>query len=206
MSYDRLDALVRRLSPRRSACLFALLLGCSGPTESTVDAEPAPSSPAKPHALPGQVSLSGVLDGRPLAFTDASSVVGHVRSDRRGPNFDTLQVTISEVGACGELAGPQWRADGRVLRIASPFSGGVGTYPASTVTFVAYGSTCVPGRVAEPAPGERVAKTGSATITRFDDTTVAGSLDVTFADGSHVTGTFEAPSCSAGALAPLACP
>jgi hypothetical protein len=71
----------------------------------------------------------------------------------------------------------------------------IGATPTTTAAagFTAQDATCNP-------TSDEQATSGTITMTQVSTTTVAGSFDVTFANGDHLTGTFSAPVCTGTTL------
>jgi len=152
----------------------------------------------------GPASVNGNIGGESMGAQDAVSNVTTQGADSQGFIFIT-----NAPATCSKLQANQQPKNAKALGIgvanvtASNFSAPTGTgtftvYPSSSVglgnaavvEYVATNATCQPIADIE-------ATSGTVTLTRVDNNGYAGSFDITFSDGSHVTGNFTASRCAA---------
>ena len=161
-----------------------LLLACSGHSSGT------PST--------GSASVTGTVSGVVIPTNDTIGVSGTTTDN--GPlqpvagaqlanvgNLCTIlqhdgdpasseRLYVRVVGASGAIAAGTYMLNG---------PGGVG----GAVSLLVQDQNCTP-------TVQQTATTGSVTLTTVSSSTVAGSFDVTFPTGDHVTGTFSGPVCT----------
>jgi hypothetical protein len=145
----------------------------------------------------GSVSVSGTVDGMPLAVTEVVALLG---SQPQGhvSNADVVVIVTNFANTCAILGHGGNPPSAQVLELAASATGStvptgqyvIGATPTTTAAagFTAQDATCTP-------TSDEQATKGTITLTQVTDTTIAGSFDVTFANGDHLTGTFAAPVC-----------
>jgi hypothetical protein len=149
----------------------------------------------------GGTTVHGTLAGVAVPTSDTMAVT------QNGPDLAYAYVTLTNVpGLCaatqrqvmpgGATTFALGMLEGTGVTTVSP-----GTFPVSSpgnspnavVTFEIDDPTCKPLTMG-------AASSGSVTLTAITATTLTGTFDVTFPDGEHVSGTFEAPVCDVQGL------
>ena len=93
-----------------------------------------------------------------------------------------------------ERPGPRARRQRhREHRPPGQYAIGATTTTTAAAAFTAEDAKCKP-------TSDEQATHGTITLTQITTTTVAGTFDLTFANGDHLTGSFEAPVCTGTTL------
>jgi hypothetical protein len=146
----------------------------------------------------GGATVSGTLGGQAVATTDQVGLVGTETTNGTTVAFAAAVIT-NLPGACAiaQSNGNPRNSQTLVLEVGEEgtavppgtYSIG-GTTTVALATFVAQDDTCT-------QTAQDTGTSGTITITTASSTEVAGSFDVTFNTGDHLTGTFSAPVCDA---------
>jgi hypothetical protein len=150
----------------------------------------------------GSVSVSGTVDGMPLAVTDEVALVGSASSN--GVTEAYAGVVITNIaGTCAVLERGGNPASAQALQIVAGAPGSTvppGQYPiGATTTTTASASFSAQDTHCMSTAGEQ-ATSGTVTLTAVSDSQLQGSFDLTFANGDHLAGSFTAPVCNAAIL------
>ena len=156
-------------------------------------------------------TVNGTIGGQGMGAQDAVSAVITVAPNSLGD----ILITNSP-NTCAKLSA------GQIPRNAKAIAFGLGTVsgtsisaPTVTATFTVYSQANIIGKTgnvgiaryqaidANCNPVSDIeATSGTVVLTKVDSTGYAGTLDITFADSSHVTGSFSAARCNALETAP----
>ena len=152
------------------------------------------------------VSVNGNIAGQPMGAQDAVSNVF-----ASGADSAALILFTNTANTCAKLSANQQPKNAKAIiltvgtqnatNISAPTAPGTYTvHDFATVKnvtgnvavaqYAATDATCTPIADADSA-------SGTVTLTRVDSTGYAGSFDITFSDGSHITGSFTANRCAA---------
>jgi hypothetical protein len=148
----------------------------------------------------GSAAVNGTISGQtvPTAGTTAISVT---QSSDAGLSLTVEGVLISNaVGECGRAqAHTVMPGLTGLLLVVGGFGNSVptGTYPIGMLT--AAGQEAMASYTVDDGHCMTMSSVratgGTITLTRSDSSDVAGTFDVTFASGDHVTGSFSTPVC-----------
>jgi hypothetical protein len=161
----------------------ALAMACGGKTSGTAGG--------------ATVSIEGSIDGETVAATDAVGLYS-VASEYGDTRVATGVLVSNLSGVCAVLQhhlDPAGASSLVVSVVATGNTIATGTYPVSAT---ADPSASVFYGVQDADCGQSTsvqASGGTVTLATIDSTTIAGSFDVRFASGDHLTGTFSAPVC-----------
>lgn len=169
----------------RSAVVAGVLLTCACSARSTAGGS-------------GSASVTGTVSGHAIPTNNAVGIDGTTTIN--GPVQPTAGARIADVGnVCTALQTNSVAASSKVLDVSVVANSGAvmpGDYKLNgaggiggAVTFTVQDQNCNPTL-------QSSATVGSVTLTTVSTSTVAGSFDVTFPTGDHVTGTFSAPVCA----------
>ena len=150
----------------------------------------------------GSVSVSGTVDGMPLAVTDEVALVGSASSN--GVTEAYAGVIITNIaGTCAVLQRQGDPRSAQALQIVAGAPGSTvptGQYPiGATTTTTASASFSAQDANCKSTAGEQ-ATHGTIILTTVSASMLEGSFDLTFANGDHLTGSFQAPVCNASIL------
>jgi len=153
----------------------------------------------------GGTTVTGTIHGLDFGIVDAASAVAH--NGTGTSSFATI-ILSSHSGICADANADVIRANRRELvlfvgvgsgnSLAAPTSTGTfavaspGNGPYSTVTAEVVDGACAP-----VTSDTASAVSGSTTLTAIDGDRFAGTFDVTFDSGDHVTGSFDPQGCAA---------
>jgi hypothetical protein len=146
----------------------------------------------RPDGGGSSVSVDGTIDGGTVPQTSATAanfgaaVVVYVTSWSGG--CDALYTNPPDASNLRLLVWTGGTSVPTGTYAISVLDGGTGTSPLATATYSLTDAKCAP-KIGEDAVG------GSITLTTSDQTTVAGTFDVTFSGGDHLTGSFSASVC-----------
>jgi hypothetical protein len=149
----------------------------------------------------GSASVTGGVSGNAIPTSDTIGLVGTTRDNgTTQPMAGALLANVA--GLCQALQDGDTPGSSQVLSIrviGASGAVGPGTYPLNATggvggaaSFLVRDQNCTPTL-------QSAATQGAVTLTTVTSDTVAGSFDVTFPTGDHVTGTFSGPVCSGGA-------
>jgi hypothetical protein len=171
---------------------LSLLVACSSSSTTTsgvVGTDAGSGAEAGAQAAGGSGSVVGTLLGSTVTVADATTIL---------PSAGNVAFTVVIVdfpGVCSLVKMSESKPNVHIIDIH--FFNGM---PAAQT----YDTTAMPAQVdlqyavndaaCSPTTGAS-ANAGTVTVTRSDSTSIAGSFDVRFASGDHVTGTFDAPIC-----------
>jgi hypothetical protein len=163
------------------------------------------------------ITVDGTIDGGVLEFLDVGSLSGQGGVGGGGLSYAEVYAT-NKAPACGWLDGTNNnRGDLTTLALLVSNSGGAmapaaiapGTYmlgymynqdagvnQQATANFLTSNATCQNDQTL-------TAQMGSITFTSITADAIVGSYDVTFSSGDHLTGTFNAPTCTSALPPPL---
>ena len=142
-------------------------------------------------AMGAQDAVSNVISGGGdsqgfLLITNAANTCTKLTANQQPKNAKAIGIGLANVTQTGFTA-PTATGDYTVYSSANI---GTATGNAALGQYVATDAVCNPVAQIE-------ATSGKVTLTRIDANGYAGSLDITFSDGSHVTGNFTANRCNA---------
>jgi hypothetical protein len=167
----------------------ALVAACSGSTSTISGGN-------------GSVSVSGTVDGMPLAVTEVVALLG-TQGEGDAGNADAVVIVTNFANTCSILGHGGNPPNAQVLEFAASTAGSVvppGQYSiGATATTTAAAAFTADDAQCKPTSTEQ-ATMGTITLTQVTTSTVAGSFDLTFANGDHLVGTFAAPVCTGTTL------
>jgi len=151
-------------------------------------------------------SVNGTIGGQPMDAQDSTSNIYSFDADSEG-----LVYIMNVASSCAMLTAGNQPSNAKVIAIqiavksATGISApsAVGTYPMYTAANVggANGNVALARYQTSDATcnptSDIEASSGSVTLTRVDATIYAGNFDMTFSNGDHVTGSFNANRCDA---------
>lgn len=160
------------------ALLFAAACGSGGSSSSSSSSG-------------GGGTASGTVGGKSFAI---ASGIGHVGKD------GALDLILSDApGLCDAIQAQKFAAGTTIVQAYNLTGKAPGEFKSSDadVKYATVSATCPSG---QPIGEQNVAKAGRAktatiNVTSLGDATVEGSIDVTFDDGSSVSGSFSVPTC-----------
>jgi len=153
-----------------------------------------------------RLAVSGTIGGQPMAARDAVSSVMYVGSDSEG-----LILVTDAANACAKFTANQRPRNARWITIGiGTQTGSATSAPVDTGDYIVHSSSngdtaAARGKVAIAVYAATDANcvvtsieatSGKVTLTRVDANGYAGTFDITFMDGSHVTGRFDASTCA----------
>ena len=150
----------------------------------------------------GSVSVSGTIDGMPLAVTDEVALVGSASANGMTEAYAGVVIT-NIAGTCSVVQNHGDPRSAQALQIVAGAAGGsvpVGTYTiGATTTTTASASFSAQDANCMATAGEQ-ATGGTVELTEVGGASLQGNFDLTFANGDHLTGSFTAPVCNASIL------
>lgn len=150
-------------------------------------------------------TVNGTINGQGMGAQDAISNVLTAGTDSAGVIFIT-----NAVDTCRKVSGRQVPRNGKAILVLLGFqTSSSTTAPAAAGVYPVFSAAAVGGQNnrnvavaryqavdAACFPNADLEATGGAvTLTKVDANGYAGTLDMTFEDNSHVTGTFTASKC-----------
>ncbi len=165
------------------------------------------------------VTVDGMVDGGTPMFVDVGSLSGQGGTSNQGALAYAEVYATSEAAACGWLNGTNnARSDLVTLALFVSNTGGQGAAPppivagtymigsqydpdaginqSATANLLVSDSTC-------HSDGSEQANMGSITFTSITADAIVGTYDVTFYSGDHLTGSFNAPTCTSNLPPPV---
>src|ERR1019366_3597056 len=150
----------------------------------------------------GSASVTGTVSGNSIPTSDTIGVRGTTTDN--GPLQPVAGALLTNVGnVCGILQNDGNPASSQVLDVRVVGASG----DVTTGTYMLNGPGGIGGAVSLLLQDQScnptlhsTATQGSGTLTPASSVTVAGSFDVTFPTGDHVTGTFSGPVCTFNTL------
>jgi hypothetical protein len=198
-----------------SLVCVACVVGCGGKATSDAPTEAAPAADGR-SAGPLAGSLAG---GAAFEPRDVTVVTGPAVDSTGAPTGELVLrvVASSAAGVCGRVkdgtieAGATETVVAVTVRVASAGTSAVavqaGTYDVQPQGAAVVGAAATAGILICPT-GDSASnprgKSGLVTLTTITGTTVSGSMDVTFDDGTSLKGTFTAPRCASTPTVSLA--
>lgn len=155
------------------------------------------------------VSLNTVIAGERMVAKDAVSNI--VAADKAGTKKTALIYIADVPSTCAMLnAGQETRNSKGIMLQLATLTGSSVSAPATTGDYVVHPSSPA-GNVAEAyywqndaaceEANDMTGVSGTVTLTAIDGNSYSGTIDITFEDRSHVTGSFTSTACAA--LVPL---
>ena len=147
--------------------------------------------------------VDGTVGGVPFAAKDAiSHPTGPQNSLFDGPS--TYVVMTDYPGACAAAVADEKDLGANIIfDLASIDATGAASAATTTGTYVVVkgspmtaGLAVVVGWASSTAQQASVGTSGSLVVTALGAAGISGTFDLTFDDGSHVTGSVDAPSCA----------
>ncbi len=151
------------------------------------------------------VSLNTVIAGERMVAKDAVSNILAV--DKAGTKKSALIYIADVPSTCAMLnAGQETKNSKGILLQLATLTGSTVSAPATTGDYVVHPSNPA-GNVAEAyywkndaaceETNEMTGVSGTVTLTGIDGSSYSGTIDITFEDRSHVTGSFTSNTCAA---------